>query len=324
LRPNEIYRLVENGLACVEVELAQYSRSNIHIVDCVSQYVHTGGGKRIRPTLLLLAAQLCGCEGPAAHRLGAVVELIHSATLVHDDILDDAKVRRGRPSVNARWGNPITVLMGDWLYMTSFNIALGERRFKILDILIDVTRKMVEGELIQLSMNGKIDVTEEQHLDIAMRKTAYLFSACAEIGGILGDVSEEKQQCLRHYGLNVGIAFQLVDDLLDITSNESTLGKPVCTDLSGGKLTLPLIYLMRSGDPAHRSLVQELMGGEDSAAPQKKAIMDLLSDLGILERVRHKSRDYALQAREALSAFPCNPAREALLAIPNFIVDRDR
>ncbi len=322
MHAKQIYKLVEKDLELVEEELSRQAASNIHLIDSIGQYVHVSGGKRVRPTLLILAARMCGYQGAACHRLGAVVELIHSATLLHDDIIDDAKVRRGRPSVNARWGNEITVLMGDWLYMTSFNIALGERQYRILDILIEVTRKMVEGELIQLSMNGNLDVTEEQHLDITMRKTAYLFAACAEMGAILGTVGKEQQEALRLYGLNLGIAFQMIDDLLDYTSNESTLGKPVGIDMRGGKLTLPLIYLMQCGEN-HRELVRQVLGANGPAAAQREAIMELLNKHRSLDRVRERSREYALSAKGLLEGFPPSSAREALLSIPDYIVDRD-
>jgi octaprenyl-diphosphate synthase len=323
LHPRKIFKLVEEDLAAVEQELARHSASSVHLIDCIGEYVHDSGGKRIRPALLLLASQACGYRGEIANRLGAVVELIHAATLVHDDIIDDAKVRRGRPSVNAKWGNEITVLMGDWLYMTSFNIALAERQFEILDILIDVTRKMVEGELIQLSMNGKLDVTEDQHLDIVRRKTAFLFSACSQIGGILGNVDGDQQEQLRQYGLNLGIAFQMVDDLLDFTSSESTLGKPVGSDMTGGKLTLPLIYLIQCGEN-YRSLVQQVFGQNGPAAAKKEEIMDLLRKHHTLDLVREKSRAYAASAKKNVEWLPPSPAREALLSIPDFVVDRDR
>jgi octaprenyl-diphosphate synthase len=323
LHPRKIFKLVEDDLVLVEQELARHSASNIHLIDCIGEYVHDSGGKRIRPALLLLAAQACGYRGEIANRLGAVVELIHSATLVHDDIIDDAKVRRGRPSVNAKWGNEITVLMGDWLYMTSFNLALAERQFEILDILIDVTRKMVEGELIQLSMNGKLDVTEEQHLDIIRRKTAYLFSACSQIGGILGKVDPQMQQQLRFYGLNLGIAFQMVDDLLDFTSSESTLGKPVGSDISGGKLTLPLIYLIQCGEK-YRQLVAQVFEQDGSATAIREEILDLLRKHKTLDLVREKSRAYAASAKKNVEGLPPSPARDALLSIPDFVVDRDR
>ena len=246
MNPQEIFKLVEEGLAEVERELERHSHSNVQLVDRISRYIQDSGGKRIRPALLLLTSQMCGYQGPVVYRLGAVVEMIHAATLVHDDIIDDAKVRRGRPSVNAQWGNEITVLMGDWLYMTAFHLALRERHFKILDILTEVTRKMIEGELIQQELNGSMDVTEEQHLDISMRKTAFLFSACAQIGGILSSVSEQHQEYLDRYGLNIGIAFQMVDDVLDFTSTESTLGKPVVSDLKEDTF-YALIWLERDG-----------------------------------------------------------------------------
>ncbi len=324
LSPQEIYKLVESDLARVEEELARQSSSNIELVGAISKYIHVSGGKRIRPALLLLSSQLCGYEGPVCHRLGAVVELIHAATLVHDDIIDDAKVRRGQASVNAHWGNAITVLMGDWLYMTAFNLALGERHFRILDILIDVTRKMIEGELIQLTLNGNIDMTEEQHLDITMRKTGYLFSACSQIGGILGSAGEDRQELLRLYGLNIGIAFQMVDDVLDFTSDEGTLGKPVGSDLKEGKLTLPLIYLMRDGEPRHRDLVRKVLRENGAGSGRDDEILQAVREYGAADRVLEKAHDYAHRAKEYIAAFPSSPARNALLAIPDYIVERDR
>jgi octaprenyl-diphosphate synthase len=324
LKAREIYNLVESGLTQVERELARHSSSNIQLIDHIGRYIQDSGGKRIRPAILLLTSQMCGFEGDICYRLGAVVELIHAATLVHDDIIDDAKVRRGHPSVNAQWGNPITVLMGDWLYMTSFNIALGERHFKIMDILTDVTRKMIEGELIQLSLNRSLDITEEQHLEISMRKTAFLFSACSQIGGILGAAAPEQEELLRLYGLNIGLAFQIVDDLLDFTSQESVLGKPVGSDLSEGKLTLPLIYLMKDGGGKHRDVIHTVLRENGYATVRKEAILEMLREYRTVDRVMEKAHSYARLARNYVSQFPQSPARDALIAIPDFIVERDR
>ncbi len=324
MNQQSIYKLVEKGLAKVEQELSRQSGSNIQLVDHIGRYIHDSGGKRIRPALLLLSSSMCGFEGPECYRLGAVVEMIHSATLVHDDIIDGAKVRRGRASVNAHWGNEITVLMGDWLYMTSFQMALGERRFEILDILTDVTRKMIEGELIQLSMSRNPDVTEEQHLEISKRKTAFLFSACTQMGGILGSVGAEKEEALRLYGLHLGMAFQMVDDVLDITSTESTLGKPVCSDLKEGKLTLPLIYLMQEGEPEHRELIRTIIRENDFDGAHREEVLALVEHYGTVNRVLDKAYEYALQAKSYLTCFsPCR-ARDALMAIPDYIVERDR
>lgn len=322
--PKEFYKLVETDLALVEQELHRRSNSNVQLIDRIGRYIHDSGGKRIRPAMLLLSARMCGYEGPACCRLGTVVEMVHSATLVHDDIIDNAEVRRGRASVNAHWGNEITVLMGDWLYMTSFQIAIGERRFKILDILTEVTRKMIEGELIQLSVSRNPDVTEEQHLDISMRKTAFLFSACTQMGGVLASVPAAQEEALRLYGVHVGMAFQLVDDVLDITSDEATLGKPVCSDLKEGKLTLPLIYLMREGRPEHRELIRTIIREDGYGSSNRDQIVALVREYKTADRVLGKARDYALQAKDYLTGFPDCPARNALLSIPDYIVARDR
>jgi octaprenyl-diphosphate synthase len=323
LTPQEMYKLIESSLARVEEEILRQAQSNIPLIDTIGKYIHVSGGKRVRPALLILSSRMCGYEGEACHKLGAVVEMIHSATLVHDDIIDDANMRRGRTSVNARWGNEITVLMGDWLYMTSFSLALEERKFKILDILIDVTCKMVEGELIQLSVNGSHDITEEQHLDISRRKTAFLFSACCQIGGILGSASDKEQDLLRQYGLNIGLAFQLIDDVLDLTSTESTLGKPVGSDLKEGKLTLPLIYVLREGKPQHREMVISALCGDGSVSVNNKEILKLVREYGTADRVVAMAQALARDAKQYLEAFPPSEARDALMAVPDFLVDRD-
>ncbi len=324
MTPHEIYKLIENEMAAVDEELTRQSTPGIPLIDSIGRYICGSGGKRVRPAILLLGAKMCGYEGPVSLRLGAVVELIHSATLVHDDIIDNANVRRGRASVNAQWGNEITVLVGDWLYMTSFSLALGERRLKVLDVLIEATRKMVEGELIQLTYNGDLDITEEQHLDISIRKTAYLFSACSQLGGILGSAGKKKEELMRLYGLNVGLAFQLVDDVLDFTSTESTLGKPVGSDLKEGKLTLPLIYLMRDGEPRHREMVRKALHESESDPVNRDEILDLVREYHTADRVLEKAQDYAQKAKECLKDFPASQARDALLSIPDYIVRRDR
>jgi octaprenyl-diphosphate synthase len=324
LNPHEIFRLIENDMLQVEKELERQSNSGVQLIDSISRYICSSGGKRIRPAILLLCSQMCGYDGPIGPRLGAVIELIHSATLVHDDIIDNASTRRGHASVNAQWGNEITVLIGDWLYMTSFQLALGERHFKILDILIEATRKMVEGELIQLTFNGNMDITEEQHLEISTRKTAFLFSACSQLGGILGASTPENEERLRLYGLNVGLAFQLVDDVLDLTSTESALGKPVGNDLKEGKLTLPLIYLMRDGEPRHRELVRNALHEGAPESLLRDEILRLVQEYRTGDRVLDKAREYAQQAIACLQGFRDCDARTALMSIPNYIVQRDR
>src|SRR6202045_5331942 len=221
----EIFELVRDDLALVESEIAGQNAAAIEPVCEISSYLREGGGKRLRPALLLLAAGAAGYRGPSAIRMGAVVEMIHSATLVHDDVIDGAQTRRGRPSTNARWGNHMSVLAGDWLYMQSFQMALEERNFRVLDILIDLTQNMVEGEVVQLSSLGRMDLGEQEVVDLAARKTACLFSGCARLGGVLGSLSEAEEQSLADYGRYAGLAFQLVDDVLDFTASPSPLGK---------------------------------------------------------------------------------------------------
>jgi len=324
MTPQDIFGLIENEMSQVEAELESLSGSEIPLIRDIGRYIRNGGGKRVRPAILLLTARMCNYNGEAAPRLGAVIEMLHSATLVHDDIIDNSSTRRSQASVNARWGNDISVLIGDWLYMTSFQVALAERQFKIMDILIEATRKMVEGELMQLEFNGRLEITEEQHLDISMRKTAFLFSAAAQLGGVLGGIGADYEERLRLYGMNIGLAFQLVDDLLDLTSDERTLGKPVQSDLKEGKLTLPLIRLIKSGAPGCRELVRNALGMRNQDAGVREAIARLVNECGAADYVMEKARDYARKAKDCIKDTPAADAGGALLVIADHIVERDR
>ena len=238
----EIFDLVREDLDKVEREIGLESISSTDAVTYIGQYLQSGGGKRLRPVLVLLSGKLFSETSPALIRMAAVVEMIHTATLVHDDVIDIAKTRRGRPSVNVVWGNHTSVLAGDWLYMQAFQVALRERSFPVLDLLISLTQMMVEGELLQLDRIGKIGVTEADYMELVDRKTASLFSACAKLGAIVAGASDADEARLGEYAWNLGIAFQLIDDILDFTSREKILGKPVGNDLREGKVTLPLIY----------------------------------------------------------------------------------
>ena len=324
LTPKDIFGLVERDLREVEFQLESKGGSAVPLVSDINKYLHDSGGKRLRPAMLLLSSRLCGFEGEAAVRLGVVVELIHAATLVHDDIIDDAQLRRGRPSVKARWGNQITVLMGDWLYMTAFSLALELRNFQVLDVLIDITQKMVEGELMQLEWNGRSDVTVEQHLDICLRKTAHLFSGCGRLGGLLGRVDLEMEEKLGFYGRTLGMAFQLVDDLLDYASSEHVLGKPVLKDLEEGRITLPIIYLMERANRGERDFIRRIVQDRDFSADSKRKIIRLVQSYETLGDTRKLARQYAEQAKNCLSDFPDSIYRKALLRVPEFIVNREK
>ena len=323
LTPKDIFKLIENELQKVELALKTEGHSAFPLVNDINTYLHDGGGKRFRPVLLLLSSKLCGFEGRPAIVLSVVVELIHVATLVHDDIIDNAEVRRGRPSVNARWGNQVTVLMGDWLYMTSFYLALQLQNFRVLDLLIHVTRKMVEGELIQWEQYGRIDLSVEEQLEICRRKTAYLFSGCGRLGAILADMDEQQEEKLGTYGHSVGMAFQLTDDLLDYTSNEDTLGKPVLKDLEEGNITLPIIYLMERADQKEQDFIREVVRTQDFSSANKKRIMELVRAYGTLSEVQNLAEEYARKAKTVLLDFPDSIYREALLNFADFVIDRE-
>jgi octaprenyl-diphosphate synthase len=282
-----------------------------------------GGGKRLRPALLLLSAGYAGYRGGSAIRLGAVVELIHSATLIHDDVIDGANTRRGRPSANSRWGNHRSVLAGDWLYMQSFQMALTERNFKILDVLIELTQNMVEGELVQLAKLGRMDLTEQDAVELAARKTACLFAGCARLGAVLGNLDDAGEQALADYGHYAGLAFQLVDDVLDFTASPEKLGKPVLSDLKEGKVTLPLIYALESDGAAGKRLVRTVLEerGFDSVRPEQ--ITALVHESGALERTRMAALDFAARAKACLNGNANSDFGRALRAVPDFILDRD-
>jgi len=334
-----IFDLVREDLALVEQEIAAQNSAAIEPVCEISSYLREGGGKRLRPALLLLAAGASGYRGESAIRLGAVVEMIHSATLIHDDVIDGANTRRGRPSANARWGNHMSVLAGDWLYMQSFEMALRERNFAILDILIDLTQNMVEGELLQLTRLGRIDLNEVEATELAYRKTACLFSGCSRLGAVLGKQPKAVEEALAEYGRNAGLAFQLVDDLLDFTASPEKLGKPVLSDLKEGKVTLPLIFALEAAAPAAvegdgngahshsnengRRLVAKVLEERDFQSVRPEQITRLVKETGALERSATLAREYVNRAKASLGELPDTEYRRALLAIPEFILDRE-
>ncbi len=323
-----IFDLVRDDLVLVEREIAAQNAAAIEPVIEITSYLREGGGKRMRPALLLLSSAACGYRGPGAIRLGAVVEMIHSATLVHDDVIDGANTRRGRPSANARWGNHMSVLAGDWLYMQSFEMALRERNFAILDILIDLTQNMVEGELLQLTRLGQIDLNEAEATELAYRKTACLFSGCARLGAVLGRQPARVEEALAEYGRNAGLAFQLVDDLLDFTASLEKLGKLVLSDLKEGKVTLPLIFALQAqananGHGEGRRLVGKVLEEREFVSVEPEQITRLVRETGALDRASKLARAYVDRAKECLAELPDTEYRRALLAVPDFILERE-
>jgi octaprenyl-diphosphate synthase len=323
----ELFDLIQDDLRLVEKRLTAESVASVDAVTAIAHYLHSSGGKRLRPSLLLLSSKLVSAEpalpSPMAIQLGAVVEMIHAATLVHDDVIDAAETRRGRPSSNVKWGNHTCVLAGDWLYMQAFQVALRQRHFQILDLLIGLTQMMVEGELLQLERIGRIDVTEADCMELVDRKTARLFSVCARLGAISGGADVHTQEKLGEYAWNLGMAFQLVDDMLDFTARETTLGKPVGGDLREGKVTLPLVYALERAAPGERANVENILARRDYQEAPFSRILDLLTRHQGIERVKDRAQAFTEKARQIIHEFPESPYQRALLAVTDLVTERD-
>ena len=327
LPPPDLLRLFEpirGDLEKVEREFGRHLQSQVDLIPRIGKYIQTSGGKRVRPAVLLMAARLCGYSGERAVLYASVVEFIHTATLVHDDIIDDSELRRGRLAVHSQWGNDITVLLGDFLYIKSMSLALTQDSLEIIRLLCDVTLRMIEGELYQLTKNGDVQITEDEHFDIIRRKTAYLFSGCAQIGGMLGNATPDQIRALREYGFKLGIAFQLMDDLLDFTGDAAALGKPVGGDLREGKLTLPVIRLMQVGGAAARALVTEIVRDRSVTLERWAELCRMLADHDALDFAARRAIEFAESARGHMDAFPETPEREALSALAEYVLTRDR
>jgi octaprenyl-diphosphate synthase len=320
-----IFDSISPELLLVEEEFERQARSNIQVIAYMGDYLRRSGGKRVRPALTILSNYAAGGDGSnySSIRMAAVMEFLHTATLVHDDVIDKAETRRNRPSINSEFGNQTAVLMGDWLYMSAFETSLAERSLPILDILTAVTRKMTEGELLQLTLLGRTDVSEEQYFDVIARKTAYLFSACCEIGSLLGGADSRTQNLLRDYGMNLGIAFQLIDDLLDFTSDQDVLGKPAGADLIEGKFSLPLIFLLQR-EPELRSAIQTVISEASYATISRRFLQEALERTGALQLALERAVEYALAARATLDGLADSTYAQVLSSIPTYIVERDR
>ena len=321
---SEIFEPIRDDLARVDAEFVRHVQSQVELIPRIGKYIQSSGGKRIRPAVLLMAARLCGYTGDRAVLYAAVVEFIHTATLVHDDIIDDAELRRGRLAVHSQWGNDITVLLGDYLYIKSMALALTHDELEIIRLLCDVTLRMIEGELYQLTKNGDPDVTEDEHFEIIRRKTAYLFSGCARIGGMLAGRPAAEVDALGEYGFKLGIAFQLVDDLLDLTGTVQSLGKPVASDLREGKITLPVIALMNRAEPAVRTLIADVVQTRSLTPERWEAISALLTKHRTIDYAYSRAVQLAAEARVHLQVFPPSEERDALVALPDYVLMRDR
>ena len=319
----EVFDLLRDDLVALEGEFGRDTVSGVEAITEIGAYLRAGGGKRIRPALLLLSAKLLNYRGQGAVRLGAVVEIIHTATLVHDDIIDEAKTRRGRPAANTQWGNSKCVLAGDWLYMQAFKVAVQERNFRILDALIELTQQMVEGELLQMEKLGKL-ISLDEHFDLIYRKTACLFSVCMRLGAILGGATPEQEEQVAKYGRDLGMAFQIVDDVLDLTASENVLGKPVASDLREGKVTMAVIHALERCTHEERDRIATVVEQRAFNGVTHPEILSMLERYGALESATSRATQYADSARKALCTFPDSDIKRALLWAPDFVVAREK
>ncbi len=321
----EIFSLVEDDLRAVERELGLESVASVEAVTRISRYLQSSGGKRLRPSLLLLCARLVAEDEPldkSAVRLAAIVEMLHSATLVHDDVIDMADMRRGRPSTNAQWGNHTSVLAGDWLYMQAFQIAIQMRSFHVLDLLIGLTQLMVEGELIQLERIGKIEVTEADCMELVDRKTAGLFSVCAKLGAVAAGGSASVEEKLGEFAWNLGMAFQIIDDVLDFSADEHVLGKPVGGDLREGKVTLPVVYALENATAAERGQVESVVRTRSYDDASLAAVRDVIERRSGVRRALERAQQFSDHAIEIATGWRESVYQRSLVALAELVVER--
>ncbi len=317
---------IAGKLSRVERELQSLLQGDVPVVEKLAAHVRGGQGKRLRPALVLLASKFMGYEGDDDVRFGAVFELIHTATLIHDDVIDHAQLRRAKPTLNRLWGNTLTVLFGDLLYMQAMTSAIQGRNWRLMEILAEVTTRMTEGELIQNDVLFKLDTSRKDYFDIQERKTALLFGGCTETAGVL--TGREASQCLalRNFGLGIGRAFQLTDDLLDFTATSEQLGKPAFSDLREGKLTLPMLTLMERSPDEVRPLIRTIWDrGEEVPIPQAEEIQlkALIARHDALSETRQLARKASLAASEAIASLPGDRKFQKLLQdIPELLLER--
>ena len=320
-----VFRLMEVDLQKVERQFEENLRSEVSLIPAMGKYVLSSGGKRMRPLLLLLAARMCGYRGERAIPLASIVEFIHTATLLHDDVVDNANLRRGQRSANEVWGNSASVLVGDFLFTKSFSLLVADNDLRILKAMSDATTAMAEGEVLQLLKTCDLEIREDEYLEVVINKTAVLIAAACEIGGLLGGVGEERTLALKRYGLEVGIAFQLMDDCLDYVADGDAFGKAVGTDLNEGKITLPLIHAMRHCDDVERAFVQGVVEREEPLADgELQWVQELISKYDGIGFTREQARSRIAVAKEQLAAFDPCPEHEALQVVADYVITREK
>jgi octaprenyl-diphosphate synthase len=310
-----LYKDIRSDLDRVEDRLESWSRSSNPLTAEISGYVLRKKGKRLRPALVLLTSRLFSPGSEESVFLASLVELLHTASLIHDDIVDNAGVRRGKESVHSKWGPNITVLLGDYLYIKSIGLSLQSRHERVIRLLADVSARMIEGELDEYALAGDLRISEAQYLGIVENKTAVLFGACCRIGAILGLASPEEEEAVAGFGLNLGKTFQIVDDLLDFTGDALVLGKPTLTDLGESRITLPVIQALKTGGRAGRLRIKALVGRKDISADERRALLEDLAGGGAFDHALDRARGFAERSLEAIQPFPETGPRETLIRL---------
>lgn len=319
-----LYGHIQEELDRVEERLKVFSSSPNPLISEISHYLFQKKGKRIRPALLILCSKLLRYGGNDHISMAALVEFIHTASLIHDDIIDNADRRRGRDSVHTRWGPNISVLLGDYLYIKTIGLSLESAHPGVVRILTDVSARMIDGELTEYTLSGNLDTAEHDYLEIISQKTASLFAAACQIGAVLGEATPEQETLLVDYGRNLGLTFQVIDDLLDFQGDEDELGKPILSDLSEGRITLPLIYTLQNDGSANRRRLRTLMKKKRLGRESRNEILAIIRSNGALDYTYRKAEEFSLQAREIVSRFPESVHREALSLLAEFVLHRKK
>jgi len=319
----EIFESYESQLQVIEDRLKDLFQSNVPPIPLIGKHLIEGGGKRIRPLMLILSAEMAGYKGDAGLTLGGIIESIHTASLLHDDVVDAAEVRRGKLPAHSIWGNQVVILVGDFLYSNALRIAVLQKNQKIMEALSEATTRMTEGEILQLTKTGDPDITEEDYFKIISAKTGSLISAACRIGGILGSLPENKENALSCFGMKTGTAFQVADDILDYMANEKKLGKRLGKDLKEGKITLPLIYLLKTASNNEVEEVKNLIRNGFKKEDLRR-ILDLFRKHNVIELSLKRARDLLSDAKVELAIFGDSDAKDSLFAIADYMLTRGK
>lgn len=324
MKIEEVWSYYSDDLKKVETNLHENLNSHTPIIAQVGNHLLLSGGKRLRPLLVILSSRFCRYQGEADIYLASIVEFIHTASLLHDDVIDGAEIRRGKPVANSIWGNEASILVGDYLYSKALKLAVGLKNQRVMDILSEATINMSEGQIIELLTINDPDITEEEYLKMVTAKTAVLISACCRLGAIISGVERKVEEALASYGLNLGMAFQLADDVLDYSADEMKLGKTLGKDLDEGKLTLPLIHLLKRGKSDEVEGVKEIIRTDGFKSKDLELILMLMNKYDSLGYCLNRARDYLKKAKESMAIFEDTPQRAALFAVADYIIVRDR